>query len=380
MKNWQKLGLALTLSSALLSACSPEAVNNSSGGGSGEILIGVQTPTTGSSAKMGEDMNNAIKMATEEINEKGGIDGKKIKLEFADDACDPQTATAAANKLVSQGVKAVIGFYCSGATLPSSGIYHNAGVPVMVTAASSAKIPAQGYKEVFLTTATTDQQSEAAAEYMLKKLGGKRIAIVHDNTAFAKGLAETTQTAVQKQGGQVVAFEAINPEEKDFTAMLTQLKAQKPDATFWTAYYAAGGLLIKQFEQLGVSGAIGVGDGSNDKTLIEIAGKEAAEDAFVITTPTAEFIPEAKSFIDTYKSKYNMEPGPYTAVSYDGMRLLADAIKRAGSDDKAAIVKALSETKSFKTFGGDVSFKSDGTLEKSNFIVLKVKNGQFTRE
>jgi branched-chain amino acid transport system substrate-binding protein len=135
--------------------------------------------------------------------------------------------------------------------------------------------------------------------------------------------------------------------------------------------------LIKQFKQLGVPGAIGVGDGSNDKTLIDIAGKDAAEGTFVTTSPTPEFLPDAKSFIDNYKAKFHADPGPYSALSYDGMRLLADAIQRAGSTDKAAIVKALHETNGFKTFAGDVSFKDDGTLQKSNFIVILIKDGKF---
>lgn len=248
---------------------------------------------------------------------------------------------------------------------------------MVVTAANSAKIPAQGYKEIFLVNGTTVHQAAEASDYMVNKLGGKRIAIIHDNSAFAKDLAENTKKDVEQKGGQVVAFEAVNPDEKDFTALLTKLKNLKPDATYWTAYYAAGGLLIKQFKQLGISGAIGVGDGANDKTLIDIAGKQAAEGTFVTTSPTPEFIPAAKSFNDAYKSKFNADPGPYSALSYDGMRLLADAITRANSTDKAAIVKALKETKSFKTFGGDITFKEDGTLEKSNFIVIQVKDGKF---
>ncbi|WP_018131583.1 branched-chain amino acid ABC transporter substrate-binding protein [Effusibacillus pohliae] len=381
MKVWRKIGIGLSAASLFaLTACGAGGSSGSSGqgGASGsEILIGVQSPTTGSEAKMGKDINQAIQLAADEINAKGGINGKQIKLVFADDACDPQTATAAANKLVSQGVVAVVGGYCSGATLPASGVYHNAGIPMVVTAANSAKIPAQGYKEIFLINGTTLHQADKAADYMVNQLKAKRIAIVHDNSAFAKDLAESTKQAVQQKGGEVVAFEAVNPDEKDFTSLLTKLKAAKPDATYWTAYYAAGGLLIKQFKQLGVPGAIGVGDGANDKTLIDIAGKQAAEGTFVTTSPTPEFIPGAKSFIDSYKAKFKEEPGPYSALSYDGMRLLADAITRANSTDKAAIVKALQETKGFKTFGGDLSFKPDGTLEKSNFIVIQVKDGKF---
>ncbi|UOF91324.1 branched-chain amino acid ABC transporter substrate-binding protein [Fodinisporobacter ferrooxydans] len=384
-KNWKKAGVALSIASMLtLTACSNGSAGSSgstagSGGNkSGDILIGVQSPTTGSTAKMGQDMNNAIQLATDEINANGGINGKKIKLTFADDASDPQTATAAANKLVSEGVVAVVGGYASGATLPASGVYHNAGLPMVVTAANSAKIPAQGYNDIFLINGTTVHQGEVAADYMVDKLHGKRIAIIDDNSAYAKDLADQTKKAVESKGAKVVDFEAVNPDEKDFTTLLTKLKGLKPDATYWTAYYAQGGLLIKQFKQLGVPGAIGVGDGANDPTLIDIAGKQAAEGTFVTTPPTAEFLPDAKKFINDYKAKFHQDPGPYSALSYDGMRLLADAIKRAGSTDKNAIIKALQDTNNFKTFAGDVSFKKDGTLKKSNFIVLLVKNGKFT--
>ncbi|CAM3499696.1 branched-chain amino acid ABC transporter substrate-binding protein [Hydrogenibacillus schlegelii] len=386
-------GLALLafvlLGSGFLSACggktastdgppSGQTAGEATGGSSGgEILIGVQSPTTGSEAKMGQDINQAIELAVEELNAKGGVLGKTIKLTFADDACDPQTATAAANKLVSQGVVAVVGGYCSGATLPATGVYHQAGIPMVVTAANSEKIPAQGYPEIFLVNGTTKHQAKRAAEYMVKEQGAKRIALVHDNSAFARDLAEATKQEVEALGGEVIAFEAVNSDENDFTPVISKLKSLKPDATYWTAYYSAGGLFIKQFKTAKVPGIIGVGDGANDKMLVAIAGKENAEGTFITMSPSAEFIPEAKAFIERYYAKYGEEPGPYSALSYDGMRLLADAIERAGSTEPAAIVRALRETKDFPVFGGTITFNPDGTIQKSNFIVVVVKNGEF---
>lgn len=328
---------------------------------------------------MGTDMDNAIQMAANQLNAKGGVLGKKIKLTVADDACDPQTAATAANQLVSQNVVGVVGGYCSGAVLPASGVYHSAGMPMVVTAANSAAIPAQGYKDIFLINGTTVAQGETAADYMVKTLGAKRIAILNDNSAYSVDLANRTKNFVQQLGGQVIAFDAINPQETDFTTELTKLKGLHPDATYFTGYYAAGGLLIKQFRQLGVSGAFGVGDGANDPTLIKIAGVQNAQNVFTTTSPTPQFIPSAKNWVEQYQKEFNMAPGPYSALSYDGMRLMANAIKRAGSTNKAAIIKALAATKNFPTFGGPVSFKADGELAKSNFIVLIIKNGQYQR-
>lgn len=374
MKLLSKVGVVITLASMLfLSAC-----GSSGGGGSdGDIVIGVLTPTTGASAKMGQDMNNAIKMAVEEINSKGGLLGKKIKLVFEDEACDPQTATAAANKLVSQNVAAVVGGYCSGAVLPATGVLNQAGIPWVITAANSAKIPAQGYNNIFLLNSTAPAQAQTAADYIVKKLKGKRIAIINDNSAYSVDLAERTRDLVKKAGAEVVFYEGVNPQEHDFSSTLTKLKKQNPDVTYWTGYYAAGGLLLKQFKQLGVSGAFGVGDGSNDPTIVKIAGAENAEDMFTTTTPTPQFQPTAKNWVQKYNEKYNVEPGPYSAISYDGMRLIADAIKRANSTDKEAVRKAIEETNGFDTFSGPISFKPDGEVSKSNFVVLIVKNGQY---
>jgi branched-chain amino acid transport system substrate-binding protein len=379
----KKIGISTAiLSMAVLSACGGNAPAGSSSAGSvggasgGDILVGLQFPLSGNEAKMGEDMKHAAEMAVESINGAGGLNGKKIKLIAEDDACDPQTATAAANKLVSQGVTAVVGGYCSGATIPATGVYHQNGIPMVVTAANAKKIADQKFPEIFMINGTTVHQAAVATDYMMKKNNGKKIAIIHDNSGYAKDLAERTKAEVEAAGGQVVVFDAVNPDESDFSSLVSKLKQAKPDATYWTAYYKAGGLFIKQFKQQGVSGIIGVGDGSNDKTLIEIAGKDAAEGTFITTSPTAEFLPEAKKFLDDYKAKYNAEPGPYSALEYDGINVLADAIKRAGSNDKPAIIDALKKT-DLKTLSSQVSFSEEGTLKKSNFIVLQVKNGNF---
>lgn len=327
---------------------------------------------------MGQDMNNAIKMAADEINSAGGINGKKIKLVNQDEGCDPQIATAGANKLVSENVVAVVGGYCSGAVLPATGVLNQSNIPWILTAANSQKIPDQGYKNIFLLNSTAPAQAKSAADYMINKLGAKKIAIINDNSAYAVDLAQRTRDDVKSMGANVVSFDAVNPDEKDFSSLMTKLKGLKPDATYWTGYYNVGGLLAKQFHQIGVSGAFGVGDGSNDPTIITIAGKENAEGMFVTTTPTPQFQDRAKDWIPKYKQLFNQDPGPYSAISYDGMKVMADAIKRAGSTDKDKIIKALSQTNGFSTFSGPLSFKPDGETATSNFIVLVVKNGQMT--
>jgi branched-chain amino acid transport system substrate-binding protein len=377
-KWFSRLGL-MVIVVMMISACSSNTGGSDSSKGKdkgGEILIGTLTPITGSSAKMGEDMNNAIQMAADEINAAGGINGKKIKLIKEDEGCDPQIATAGANKLVSKDVVAVVGGYCSGAVLPASGVMNQAKIPWILTAANSAKIPEQGFKNMYLLNSTAPAQAKTASEYMVNKLGGKKIAIINDNSAYAVDLAERTRDDLKEMGAKIVAFDAVNPEEKDFNSLMTKLKDLKPDVTYWTGYYSVGGLLAKQFKQIGVSGAFGVGDGSNDPTIIDIAGSENAENLFITTTPTPQFQDSAKDWIPKYKEKFNADPGPYSAISYDGLRVMADAIKRAGSTDSDKIIKALAETKDIKSFSGPVKFKGNGEIANSNFTVLIVKSGK----
>ncbi len=373
------IGLLLIFS-IFLSACSSEG---SSGGGksdSEEILVGVLLPVTGNNATDGKDMLNAMQMAAEKINNDGGVNGKKLKLEVADDACDPQMATTAANKLVSMKVTAVVGGYCSGSTLPASGVFHNAKIPMIVAAANSSELPAQGYEGLFLINGLVPDQAQTGADYFKDK-GANNVVIIHDNSAYAKNLADFAQKSVEGNGGKVVGFEAINPEEKDFGSLMTKLKSLNPDGTFFTGYYAAGGLMLKQFKEKGVSGFFMVGDGSYSPDIIDIAGADNADGLLVTATPTANFIPGADEFVKEYKSKYNdLSPGPFSALSYNGMNLLADALKRADSTNSEDVRKALKETKGFEGIGQVIEFNDQNSLNQSNYHVMKVENGDFTLE
>lgn len=369
------LGFVLILS-LFLSACSSKTGSGDSASGD-EILVGVLLPVTGNNATDGKDMLNAMKMAVEKINSDGGVLKKKIKLEVADDGCDPQMATTAANKLVSKKVVAIVGGYCSGSTLPASGVFHNANIPMIVAAANSSELPKQGYDTLFLINGLVPDQAQTGADYFKDK-GAKNIAIIHDNSAYAKDMADFAKKSVEGNGGKVIAFEAINPEEKDFGSLMTKLKSLNPDGTYFTGYYAAGGLMLKQFKQKGVSGSFMVGDGSYSPDIIDIAGSEEANDLLVTATPTANFIPGAEEFVNNYKSKYNLSPGPFSALSYNGMNLLVDALKRADSTEKDKIKKALKETKAFEGIGQVIEFSDQNTLSQSNFHVMKVVGGEFT--
>ncbi|CAA7600967.1 Leu/Ile/Val-binding protein family signature [Acididesulfobacillus acetoxydans] len=373
-------GIALSLA-LILSGCGAQGGNTPAGTGGqqpsgGEIKIGLPLPITGSEATFGKDMQNAINLAVSQINAKGGVDGKKIVTVTEDDACDPQQATAAANKLVSEGVVAVVGGYCSGAVIPTLTIYNAKNIPFVITAANSSKIAKENPGNTFEINGTLEYEAQRAVE-LFKSLGVKNLAIVEQGDAFSADLARLAEADWKATGNPVVAHEVTNKGEQDFSSLVTTLRTKKPDMVFWTAYYADGGLLIKQLRQGGYKGPITVGDGSADPKLIQVAGP-AGEGTYVLSPPVASYLPAAKQFVADYKAQYHQSPGDYSALAYDGMNLMAHALKQAGSTDGKAIIKALAETKDFPGIAGKINFTAEKTLKGSNIIVLQIKNGKFT--
>jgi ABC-type branched-subunit amino acid transport system substrate-binding protein len=211
----------------------------------------------------------------------------------------------------------------------------------------------------------------------VRTLKAKRIAIIHDNTVYAKGLADATKAALDAQSGvQVVFFDAVTPGEKDFSAVLTKVKSLSPDATYYTGYYPEGGLIAKQFQDLGVSGKFMAGDANNDPTFISEAGN-ASEGVFVTSTPLPQDQSTARAFIDRYKNRWNQDPGPYSALEYDAVNVVIDAIKRAGSADRAPIVRAIAATKNYKGATGAISFDRKGDRTSVLYITYIIKGGKF---
>lgn len=374
------MAVLVVLTTLVLAGCSSSSSSSSStsqpADDKSDIIIGSAVPTTGSSAKMGTDITNGIKMAIDEINAKGGVlGGRKLKLEVQDDPCDPQQAVAAANKLVAMNVVAAISGYCSGSFLPTETVYNNAKVGVVVPAANATKLTQQKFDNINVMNPNGADQAKTAADFFVAKLGAKKVALIHDNSAYAKELADLTKAALQGKA-EVVAFEAVTPGEKDFTATLTKVKGTNPDAIFWTGYYAEGGLIIKQAKGLGMKAAIMFGDGSNDPSIIDIAGKENAEGTYNTTTPGAADFAGTKDWIPQYKQKYG-EPGPYSAQGYDSMYVIKNAIEAAKSTDRAAVAKAIRAI-NYNGLTGTVAFDESGNRKNGAFLVLQVKDGKFT--
>jgi branched-chain amino acid transport system substrate-binding protein len=314
-------------------------------------------------------------LAASQINAKGGVLGQKIALDVQDAACDPQAAVNAASKLVSQKVTGVVGGYCSGATLPTLKIFGDAGTPFVIAAANSTKLIGANAGNAFMINSTGYDQAKTAVA-LFKGKGVKSLAVVDEGDAYSADLSSLTSKAWTEAGGKVTAHEVVNKGEQDFSALVTRIKSARPDAVFWTAYYADGGLLIKQLRQAGYTGLIALGDGNNSPKLFQLAGN-AINGVYCFSDPTADILPNAKAFTAAYRKRFNQAPGPYSTLSYDGLNLLANAIKTAGSTSAPKIVAVLKATKNFPGVAGPISFTPQNTLARSNFVTLVARGGHW---
>ncbi|MBS3849864.1 branched-chain amino acid ABC transporter substrate-binding protein [Devosia sp. J2-20] len=340
-----------------------------------EMKIGILVPTTGSEATYGQDMANAVDLAIAEINAAGGVLGEQLSSVVGDDGCDPQQAVNAASKLASSDVTGIVGGYCSGATVPTLKIFGDANIPFVIAAANSTKLIPANPGNAFMINSTGNDQVAKAIEYFTAN-GVSSLAIVNQGDAYSQDLADLTKKNWEEAGNTVPAFEVANKGEQDYSAIVTAIRSANPDAVFWTAYYADGGLLIRQLRQAGYQGKIAVGDGSNSPELFNIAGS-AADGVVGFSNPTAEFLPEAKAFIADYTEANGSAPGPYAPLAYDGMHLLAKAIETAGSTDAEAINAALAAS-DYTGIAGQITFTPENTLARSNFVVLQGKGGAWT--
>ena len=342
-------------------------------------VVGVPLPETGAEAAMGTDMFQAMKLAAAQINAQGGVLGHKIQLIEEDSACDPQTSVNAANKLVALKVQAVVGTYCSSAALPAEPIFERAGLPFVMPDANATDLTANGFKDVFQANANGQAQANTASFFLVKILKAKRIAIVDDQSEYAVNLATLTQKAIAKLHGNVVDVEAVPATTQDFSSLINKLQSENVDAVYWTGYYAQGGLLIKQARQHSFKSQILVADGSVDNILITTAGAKNAQGVYATMTPMPPFLTgaAATAFTKAYTSRFHMQPGPYSALAYDSIKILATAATRAKSIAPAKVITALHAV-NYTGITGPISFSSNGVRHDAHFLVLMVKNGKFT--
>jgi branched-chain amino acid transport system substrate-binding protein len=339
----------------------------------GPILIGVQGPITGAWAYEGQMAKQATQIAADLINAKGGIlGGRLIQVVVEDDAGQPQTGALAATKISgNKGVVASVSSYGSSITEPASNIYERKKMVNIAYGATAVRLTERGLKYFFRTCGRDDSQGKYFADYVPAKFGAKRIAIMHDNTAFGKGLAENARDAlkagVDSGKYQIVYYDAITPGEKDFSVPLTKMRETRPDVWYYTGYYAEAALLVTQARQIGITCPFVGGNAAINDEFVKIAGVDIAKGCYMTNEPLPADLPtqEAAQFLKAYKDKYGDIPSsPWPVYAADAVNILAYAIDKTGSTDGTVLADFLrTKVNGVPGITGNIGFTDKGDRE-----------------
>ena len=343
------------------------------------VRIGLMCPLTGKWASEGQGMRDIVTMMMEDVNKAGGVNGNTLELVVEDDAGDPRTASLAAQKLVSAGVVAVIGTYGSAVTEASQNIIDEAEVVQIATGSTSIRLSEKGMKYFFRTNPRDDEQGRCASE-ALASMGYKAVAVLHDNSSYAKGLAEEIVAGLKKLNTPVVFYDALTPGERDYTAILTKLKSANPDVIFFTGYYPEAGMMLRQRDEMNWKVDMMGGDATNNTDIVVLAGKSAEGFYFVSPPSAGDFDnPLAKEFMARYQAKYGSMPASvYTVLTGDAFRVIVAALEAGVKPESKAIAEYLHNgLKDYPGLSGSLGFNEKGDRVGDLYRVYVIRNGEF---
>ncbi len=341
------------------------------------IKFGVAGAHSGELASYGKPTVNAAKLVIDQVNAKGGINGKMIELLVEDDVCKPEVATNTATKLISEGVDVVLGHICSGATKAAMPIYNNAGILVVSPSATNPGLTKSGdYPNFFRTIAPDDAQAKVDVNFALNTLGYTKIAVLHDKGDYGKGFAEFAKKFIEESGkAEVVLFEGITPGQPDYSAVLNKVERAGAQTIIFGGYHPEASKLVKMMKKKRIKGTFISDDGVKDITFIKVAGK-SAEGAYASGPKDTAANPLSKMAIDAHKKEFNKDPGAFYENAYSAALVMVNAIEKAGSTDLAALKKVL-QTEKVDTPVGSIYFDERGDAIGVGFSVYQVQNGTF---
>lgn len=343
-----------------------------------EILIGEYESLTGSEATFGISANNGTKLAVEEINNSGGILGKKIKLITYDDQGKPSEAASVVQKLINKdNVVAIIGEVASSRSKSGALICQQFKIPMVTPASTNPEVTAIG-DYIFRVCFIDPFQATVMSRFAFNSLKVKRVAVLQDvKNAYSTGLADFFVKQFKDMGGEIVEVQSYSAGDKDFKAQLTSIKAKNPEAIFIPGYYTDVGLIGIQAREIGITQPLFGGDGWESDKLTEGKAKDALEGSYFSTHVSAEDpSPAVQNFITKYKERFRIPPDAMSFLAYDAGMILFDAIKRAGSTEAAKIKDALAQTKDFPGVTGKISINEQRNAVKPA-VILQIRDGKF---
>jgi branched-chain amino acid transport system substrate-binding protein len=357
MKTLTTLALACSLSLALAGCGQKDDT----------IKFGIGGPITGSDAAFGAQLKQGAEQAIADINEGGGILGKKISVSVGDDGGDPRQGVSVANNFMAAGVKYVVGHFNSSVTIPSSEIYQENGAIQITPASTNPRITERNMWNIFRTCGRDDQQGAVAGDYIAKNFKDKKIAILHDKTTYGQGLADETKKTMNGKGIREVLYEGINKGDKDFSAIVSKIKASGADLVYWGGLHTEGGLLVRQMRDQGVSTVIMSGDGITSDEFAAIGGP-GVEGTLMTYGPDPRKRAEAKAVVEKFRAK-NFEPESYTLYSYAAVQIIKQAAEAANSLDPKKISETIKSGRKFSTVIGELSYDQKGDITRLDYVM-----------
>ncbi|MCA1711214.1 MAG: branched-chain amino acid ABC transporter substrate-binding protein [Actinobacteria bacterium] len=393
-----RLTAPLLIGALALTACGSDKESSSGGEGGGSsktLTIGVVAPLTGDLAAIGQGIKNGVDLAVKQANEKKTVKGVTLKLDAQDDTAKADVGATVAAKLVADStVVGVVGPLNSSVAKSVAPVMAQANLTEISPSNSNVDLTGRGalatggtqtrpYKSYFRVVATDDIQGPFAAQFAVKTLSKKTIAIVHDKKAYGQGLAEAFAKEAAKDGAKVLKTETINPGDKDFSATVTKLKVQKPDFLFYGGEYPEASLLTKQMKAGGLNIPLMGGDGVQADDYIKIGGAAAEGDYATALGAPPESLDSAKQFLTDYAAQSYADPiGPYGAYAYDAANVIINALAKAVADGKTGqelrdeVTKEVGDV-DFTGATGSISFDQFGDTNSKVLTAYQVKGGKF---
>jgi branched-chain amino acid transport system substrate-binding protein len=351
------------------------AIALSAGAAQADITIATAGPMTGQYAVFGEQMQKGARQAIEDLNAAGGVLGEQLVLEVGDDACDPKQAVAVANQMVNAGVVFIAGHFCSGSSIPASAVYNEEGILQISPASTNPQLTEQGFDNVFRTCGRDDQQGIVAADYVVDNNVGSKIAVIHDKTAYGKGLADEFKKQLNSRGVEEAMYEAITAGDKDFTALIAKMKNAGVDVIYLGGYHTEAGLITRQAHEQGLEATMMSGDALVTDEYWAITG-DTGQGTIMTFSPDPRKNEVAQPVVAAFEEQ-GYDPEGYTLYTYAAIQAWAQAAEQAGTTDLDAVIEVLHGNE-FDTVLGTISFDDKGDVQGSNYVVYQWQDGEYS--
>jgi branched-chain amino acid transport system substrate-binding protein len=336
------------------------------GAANAQVKFAVGAPITGPNASFGAQLTTGVLQAAEDFNKAGGILGQKVDVEQGDDVSDPKQGVSVANKFVGDGVHFVVGHFNSGVTIPASEVYADNDILFITPSATNPKVTDRMLWDAFRTCGRDDQQGKLWADLALTQLKDKKIAILHDKTPYGQGLADAARGFMNAGGKKEVLYEGVNVGDKDYSAIVSKLKAAGAEYVMWGGLHTEAGLIVRQMRDQGMTTIMISGDGITDNEFAAIGGPGVVG-TLMSFGPDPRNNPAGKDVVAEIRAK-GFEPEGYTLYSYAAMQILKQAAEKVGAFEPHKMADYMHTGAVFHTALGDISYDKKGDRTTADYV------------